>query len=166
MGQLRHAHLIHIIIILILFTLCLLTLKVATGQRGFVLWRWKHNNETFIPALVLYWRSCYFIITGAGSGVSAAIQRPTGAAAVRAGYPPPRPLLALCLCMWNAGQAELTAKTALHIKLKTPAFIGLTCSVCTVQFIFNSTRVWFMCISARMFLTGYLNELIFPVWSH
>ncbi|XP_054913099.1 protein Jade-1 isoform X5 [Poeciliopsis prolifica] len=25
---------------------------------------------------------------------------------------------ALCLCMWNAGQAELKAKTALHIKLK------------------------------------------------
>ncbi|MEQ2288130.1 hypothetical protein AMECASPLE_019700 [Ameca splendens] len=27
--------------------------------------------------------------------------------------------VALCLCMWNAGQAELTAKAALHIKLKT-----------------------------------------------
>ncbi|XP_047201704.1 protein Jade-1 isoform X2 [Girardinichthys multiradiatus] len=26
--------------------------------------------------------------------------------------------VALCLCMWNAGQAELTAKAALHIKLK------------------------------------------------
>lgn len=83
-------------------------------------------------------RSCRIIGTGAGLGASAALQRRTGAATVRLGnlLPGRRSVFVYVEC-GSSG----THGCALHIKLKTPAFIGLTCSVCTVQFIFKYTLV-------------------------
>lgn len=74
---------------------------------------------------------------------------------------------ALCLCMWNAGQAELTAQTALHIKLTTPACIGLTCSVCTVHFLLQLyTVLTHVHMCQNVLKRANSSEFMPLVWSH
>lgn len=122
-----------------MFTLlCLLTLKLAAEQRGCVLRRWKHYDDAFFPALVL--GSVGLLAPGSGSRGFCC----PPAACARSCSPGLGNLLPgrrrSVFVYVECGSSGTHGKNCASHQTLTPACIGLTCSVCTVHFIFNSTR--------------------------